>query len=158
MNITVSTIISSVKRHLAAIGKRLNKDGRGTFSDITLSSAEDTPLLTQYVNSSAQNIEAALKMFISASTYGSTISMTIANTRGDDDFETRTKDMAESYITMNTIGEYLSMTHPDLARKYQEDATQRMDALVGYVFYKKPVTASAYSYSQVTGGIVEEQE
>ena len=99
------------------------------FSDITLSSAEDTQILTQYINASAQDIESVLKQFITASTYGATISMTITNTRGDSDFETRVKDLAESYVTLNSVGEYLAMVHPDLAQKYQRDALQRIEAL-----------------------------
>lgn len=110
------------------------------FSDITLSSAEDTQILTQYINASAQDIEAALKQFITASTYSTNISMTIANTRGDSDFEARTQALAESYVTLNSVGEYLSMVHPDIAQKYHADARQRMEMLIAYVFYKKPPT------------------
>ena len=113
------------------------------FSDITLSSAEETQILTQYINASAQNVEAVLKQFITASTYGATISLTITNTRGDSDFETRTQDLAESYITLNSTGEYLSMVHPDIAQKYQRDAKQKIEDLVSYVFYKKTPTATA---------------
>lgn len=142
MTFTVSNLISAIKRHLSIIGKRLyNKEGKNMFSDITLSSAEDTQILTQYINASAQDIESVLKQFITDSTYGATISMTITNTRGDLDFEARTKDLAESYITLNSVGEYLSMVHPDIAQKYQRDAQQRMESLISYVFYKKPPTA-----------------
>ena len=152
MTITISSIISAIKRHLAIIGKRLyTKDGKNLFSDITLSSAEDTNILTQYINSSAQDVEAVLKQFITDSTYGPTISMTITNTRGDDDFQTRVQDMIESYVRLNTIGEYLSMVHPDLAQKYHADAQQRIEALMMYVIYKKPPTASGASYDDING-------
>ena len=139
MTITISNLISAIKRHLSIIGKRLyNKDGKNMFSDITLSSAEDTQILTQYINASAQDIEAALKQLITSTVYdGSAIVMNITNTRGDSDFSTRVQNMAESYITLNTAGEYLSMVHPDIAQKYQRDAQQRMESLVAYVFYKK---------------------
>jgi hypothetical protein len=141
MTLTVSTIISAIKRHLSIIGKRLyNKDGKNMFSDITLSSAEDTQILTQYIHAAAQDVEAVLKQLITASTYGETISMTIQNTRGDSDFETRTKDFVESYVTLTAVGEYLSMMHPDIAQKYQRDAQQRLEMLIAYVFYKKPPT------------------
>lgn len=145
MTITVSSIISAIKRHLAIIGKRLyTKDGKNLFSDITLSSAEDTNILTQYINASAQDVEAALKQFITKSTYGATISMTITNTRGDSDFDARAQALTESYVTLNSIGEYLAMAHPDLAQKYHADARQRMESLMMYVIYKKaPEAASA---------------
>lgn len=141
MTLTIATLISAIKRHLSIIGKRLyNKDGKNMFSDITLSSAEDTQILTQYINASAQDIEAVLKQFITASTYGTTIDMTITNTRGDSDFGTRVQSLSESYVTLNSVGEYLSMVHPDLAQKYQRDAQQRLEMLIAYVFYKKPPT------------------
>lgn len=154
MTFTVLTLISAIKRHLSIIGKRLySKDGKNMFSDITLSSAEDTKILTQYINASAQDIEAVLKQFITGSDYGNTITITIQNTRGDSDFEARTKDLAESYITLNSVGEYLSMLHPDLAQKYQRDAQQRMQSLVAYVFYKNAPTSSGSSYNSINGAI-----
>ena len=125
MTINFAEIRTLVKRQLSLIGKRFNtKEGKNLFSDITLSSAEVT-LLNQYVTSSAQDIEAVLKQFITASTYGATIDMTITNTRGDSDFGTRVQSLAESYVTLNSVGEYLSMVHPDIAQKYQRDAQQR---------------------------------
>ena len=146
MTLTITTIIAAIKRHLSIIGKRLySKEGKNMFSDITLSSAEDTQILTQYINASAQDIEAALKQFITASTYSTTISMTIRNTRGDSDFEARTQALAESYVTLNSVGEYLSMVHPDIAQKYYRDAQQRMESLIAYVFYKKPPTIYHFS-------------
>ena len=144
MNFSVNTVISAIKRHLSVIGKRLyTKEGKNLFSDVTLSSAEDTQILTQYINASAQDIEAALKQFVTSSTYSATISITIQNTRGDSDFESRTQALAESYITLNSTGEYLSMVHPDIAKKYQLDAIQRMQSLVAYVFYKNPPAVSS---------------
>ena len=143
MDFTIATIVSAAKRHLSIIGKRLyEKDGKNMFADITLSSVED-PILTQYINASAQDVEAFLKQLVTASTYSSTtITITIANTRGDSDFATRTQALAESFITLNTVGEYLSMVHPDISQKYLADARKRMEALVSYVFYKKPPTAT----------------
>lgn len=145
MTITVATVISAIKRHLSIIGKRLySKEGKNMFSDITLSSAEDTQILTQYITAAAQDVEAVLKQFITATVVtgspATTISMTITNTRGDSDFETRVKDLSESYITLNAVGEYLSMLHPDLAQKYYRDAKQRIEMLVSYVYHKNPPT------------------
>jgi hypothetical protein len=152
ITITVSNVISAIKRHLAIIGKRLySKEGKNLFSDITLSSAEDTNILTQYINTSAQDVEAALKQFVTSSTYGATISMTITNTRGDTDFQTRVQDLIESYVRLNSIGEYLSMVHPDLAQKYYADARQRMESLMMYVIYKKAPTPSQSSYNDING-------
>lgn len=144
ITLTITDIISKVKRHLSIIGKRLySKEGKNLFSDVTLSTAEDKEILTQYINASAQNIEAMLKQFVTQSSYtAASITITIANKRGDADFEARTKDLSESFVVLNTVYEYLSMVHPDIAQKYQRDALQRMESLVTYVFYKKPFEES----------------
>jgi len=153
MTFTITTLISAIKRHLSTIGKRLySKDGKNMFSDITLSSAEDTQILTQYINASVQDIESVLKQFITSSVYGNTIAITIQNTRGDEDFEIRTQAMAESYITLNSVGEYLSMLYPDLAQKYHRDAQQRMQSLVAYVYSKKSPVAST-AFTDPTGSV-----
>ena len=114
------------------------------FSDITLSSAEEKDILYQYITSSTQDVESALHQFISSASYttgdSAAITMEIANTRGETDFDTRSKDMIQSYIVLNSVGEYLSMVHPDIAQKYQRDAQQRLESLIAYVFYKKPPT------------------
>ena len=144
MTLTIQDIIKDIKRHLSIIGKRMyNNGGKNMFSDITLSSAEDTNILTQYINISAQDIEAMLKQFITSSSYSDTeIKINISNTRGDFDFEYRTKYLSLSFITLNSLGEYLSMVHPELAQKYLSDARQRMESLIGYVFYKQPPETS----------------
>ena len=144
MTLTIATLISAIKRHLSIIGKRLySKDGKNQFSDITLSSAEDTQILTQYIESSYNDVEALLNQFIfpsNSTPESGKINFDITNTRGDSDFETRSKDMIEAYIVLNSVGEYLSMMHPDIAQKYHADARQRMEMLIAYVFYKKPPT------------------
>ena len=140
MTITIADIKNEIKRHLSVIGKRLyTKDGKNMFSDITVSSAEE-PILVQYITTSAHDIEAALKQLITSATYSgnTTITIEIQNTRGDIDFGVRVKDLSEGYITLNAVGEYLSMTHPDLAQMYRQDAQKRMSSLIEYVYYKKP--------------------
>lgn len=144
ITLTIATLISAIKRHLSIIGKRLySKDGKNQFSDITLSSAEDTQILTQYIESSYNDVEALLNQFIfpgNSTPESGKIKFDITNTRGDSNFETRSKDMIEAYIVLNSVGEYLSMMHPDIAQKYQRDARQKVEALIGYVFHKNPPT------------------
>lgn len=159
MILTIANVISDIKRHLSIIGKRLyTKEGKNLFSDITLSSAEETNILKQYINISAQEIEAMLKQFITSSTYtDDDITVTVANTRGDDDFEQRTQALSESFVTLNTIGEYLSMLHPELAQKYMSDARRKMESLITYVFYKEPPVkqASGISFTDPKGSVTQ---
>lgn len=164
MTLSTTSIMSAIKRHLSIIGKRLyTKEGKNMFSDITLSSAEDVQILKQYISASAQDVEAILKQFITSATYSdSSITIVIQNTRGDEDFEARTQDLVTSYVTLNSVGEYLSMAHPDIAEKYHNDARQRISALLEYVIYKEPPTApthtsggtaTPYSYADITGQV-----
>ena len=154
MTIDINAHISAIKKHLSIIGKRLyGKDGKNLFSDITLSSAEERNILSQYILSSYQDIEGVLKQFITASTENNgVITANITNTRGDTDFDNRVQRLAETYIIYNSVAEYLAMLHPELAQKYQRDAQQRIEMLVAYVFYKKPYesTTDFGAYKAVT--------
>ena len=156
MTLTVPDLISDIKRHLSIIGKRLyTKEGKNLFADITLSSAEDTDILTQYITSSAQNVEAVCRQLITAFTFTpassttnngvttttpATISITFQNTRGSADFDSRMQAHVKSYIVLNTVGEYLSMVHPELSDKYYRDARTSMDAIITMAFQKNPPT------------------
>lgn len=144
MTITFSEIRTYIKRQLALIGKRYNtKEGKNLFSDVTLSSAEEDTL-NIFIKSSVENIEAMLKQVITSSTYNTgSASITITNTRGDTDFATRAESLSKDYVMYNCIAEYLSTTHPDIAQTFLGSATQAMQALVSYVFYKKPPTSTA---------------
>lgn len=157
MTLTISELIAAVKRHLSIIGKRLyTKEGKNLFADITLSSAEDKQILTQYITASVEDVEAVLKQFITECTQtDGSFSITIENTRGDSDFETRTQKMVESYAVLNTTGEYLSMVYPELAEKYYRDAKQRLEGLIGYVYYKKPPVepSQTLSFTDAVGGV-----
>ena len=145
---------SSIKRHLSIIGKRLySKEGKNMFSDITLSSAEEGEILSQYIKTSAHDIESVLKQLITQSTVASDITISIENKRGDADFEIRVTDMIAMYIVLNTVGEYLSMAHPELAQKYQRDAQQRLQSLVLYVYSKKSSITST-DFTDPTGTVI----
>jgi len=143
MTITFTTIKQAIKRHLSIIGKRLyDKEGKNLFSNITVSSAED-PIFEQYIAAGAQNVEALLRQLLTSySITASSITMTLTNTRGMADFDTRSGDMITTYITLFSVGEYLGMAHPELAAKYQTDATNAMQSLLAYAFHKEPPTAA----------------
>lgn len=152
MTISFNTLKSLVKRHLSVIGKRLyDKEGKNLFSNITTSSAED-PIFDQYLAAAVQAVETVLHQFITSWTDNTTsVTMTLVNTRGDSDFEARTQKFIESYMVLFTVGEYLAMTHPDIAQKYRIDVEGTMQSLVQYVFYKKPPTKSASGYADING-------
>lgn len=140
MTITFQTIKSAVKRHLSIIGKRMyTKDGKNIFSQITVSSAED-PIFDQYITAAAQNVEALLRQLITgfAPAGSGTIGITLTNTRGTADFDSRCQEFVTTYITLFTVGEYLAMTHPELAEKYYRDANNAIQSLMAYAYHKDP--------------------
>lgn len=156
MALSTQVLIAAVKRHLSTIGKRArDKEGKNIFSDITLSSAEDSQLLAQYIRASVHDIEAMLKPLVTSTTEqsGGVFTITVVNNRGDIDFNSRVEDMETSYIVLNVAASYLSMLHPDYAEKYHNDAQQAMADLIKYAFHKDAPSASSSSYSNVTGSI-----
>ena len=153
MTITISTVVSNIKRHLSIIGKRLHgRDGKNMFSDITVSSAEE-PIFQQYVMAAAQNVEALLRQLITSySQTADSITIEMENSRGSTQFDGRCSELITSYMTFFSVGEYLAMTHPDLAAKYQKAADNTIQSLTAYAFSKKPPVDNA-SFTNPTGTI-----
>lgn len=154
MTITYNTLVQSVKRHLSVIGKRLyDKQGNNMFSNITASTAED-PIFTQYLAAGVQTVESAFREFISSWTdNGTSVTFTLTNTRSDTGFDGRAQKLIETYLVLFCVGEFIAMTHPDYAQKYQADANGAMLSLNNFIFYKKPPVQSASSYSDITGSV-----
>lgn len=144
MTLSFSTLKLAVKRHLSVIGKRTySKDGQNQFSQITVSTAED-PIFEQYLAAAAQQVEALLRQLVSTFSLTSTgFTLTLHNTRGTADFEARSEELVTTFCVLYTVGEYLAMTRPDMAQKYQSDATGAMQSLLSYAFYKEPPTSAA---------------
>lgn len=139
MTLSFTTLKSAIKRHLSIIGKRLHdKDGQNIFSQITVSSAED-PIFDQYISAAAQNVEAMLRQLVTDySTTTTSVTMELTNTRGTDDFDTRCQEFITTYITLFSVGEYLAMTHQELAEKYRVDAANAIQSLMAYAYHKNP--------------------
>ena len=154
MTFSFESLLTAVKQNLSVIGKRMyTKDGKNLFSDITTSTAED-PIFNQYFFTASQNIEAMLSEFIDSYSFGSeSLTITFKNRRGIPDFDARCGDMIGSYISLYATGEYLAMTHPDLAKKYQDDSVSTFQSLTVYAFTKKEPTTATTGYSDITGTV-----
>lgn len=148
--ITLTGIDSDIKRHLSIIGKRLyDKEGKNLFSNITVSSNEDT-IFTQYISAAAQNIAAALAHFV---TSASNTSITVTGSRWNTNLTTALQEAGKSYAVLFTVGEYLAMSHPELADKYYRDAQTMLNTLVSIAYNKVAPTSSSSTYADVTGQI-----
>lgn len=154
MTLSFTTLKNDLQRHLSVIGKRQHtKDGVNMFTAVTVSS-EERPIFDQYIRGAAQTVEAMIRPLLTAYSVSSTeITMTLTNTRGTSDFDDRCKDMVTSFIIAYVLNEYLGMNYPDLARKYDAEASNHMQSLLLYAFHKDAPTASSASYADVTGTI-----
>lgn len=138
--ITLTGIDGDIQRHLSIIGKRLyDKDGKNLFSNITVSTAEPS-IFTQYIAAAAQNIAGALSPFVTS--YDDT-SITLTGSRFNTELEKALQNAGKSYATLFTVGEYLAMTHPELAEKYYRDALGMMNTIVAVAYKKKSPAVSA---------------
>lgn len=143
--ISLSSVPAQIKRHLSIIGKRLyTKDGKNLFSNITLSTAEQpesgTGILDHYISAAAQNIAGALAQFVTS--YSNT-SITVNDARWDAQVATALQNACQSYALLFSVGEYLAMTHPELAEKYHRDAQSMMNTIITTAYHKDPPSATA---------------
>lgn len=158
ITITYSSVIEAIKRHLSYMGKRsTDQRGNNMFSDVTLSSLEQ-PLLHQYIDAAIQNVIAVATPFIHQYTHTQTQhEFVVENTRwgtsSGDLFDGAFVDGVTTYCVLYTVGEYLGMAHGDYAKKYYDDAAQRLDALQRLLYFKAPQTCSD-SYETVNGEIL----
>lgn len=157
MDIHYSDIKSKVRWHLSNIGKRIySKDGKNMFSNITVSSVEET-LFDQYIEEAAQNVEAIARQMVTQFNLipktqhtEAMITITLVNTRASEDFDTRAKELITTYITMYTLQEYLSMSHPELAAKYQKTSTDALQSIMMYVYHKEPPAQASTNPLSIT--------
>lgn len=152
MIISFNTLKSDIQRHLSVIGKRqYSKDGQNMFSNITVSS-EEKAIFDQYIKSGAQTIEAMLRPLVTSfSTSSTDITLILTNTRGSQDFDSRCKEMATSFLIAYVLNEFLGMNYPDLAKKYSDEASTNMQSLILYAFQKNEPSHSSASYNDING-------
>ena len=133
--IDISNIEGDIKRHLSVIGKRLyDKEGKNLFSNITVSSAEPS-IFTQYISAAAQNISGALAQFVTSYT---DTTINVDGTRWNTALVNSVTNAAKSYAVFFSVGEYLAMTHPELAEKYYRDANGMMQTIMTLAYHKNP--------------------
>ena len=140
--ISLTGISGDIKRHLSIIGKRLyDKEGKNLFSNITVSTAEQPStgggIFDQYIAAAAQNIAGALAQFVTS--YSDT-SITVEGTRWNAQLTASVQNAAKSYAILFAVGEYLAMTHPELAEKYYRDAQGMMNTIITTTYHKNPPT------------------
>ena len=140
VTIVTSPIMTDIKQHLAVIGKRAqDKEGNNIFSNITMSTAEES-IISQYVEAAAQDIAAVASQFVgTCTTQTGEITMTVEHPRWDN-ISNAFVQAVKTYCILYSVGEYLAMTHTDLAKKYYDDAQQRIATITSLLYHKSPAS------------------
>lgn len=151
-----SHVKDAVKKHLSIIGKRQkNQDGSTAFAGVTLSSAEEE-LIKQYVSAAVETFVGEMAQLVTYYDNGDFLTFMIENTRwaGSENgitvpFEGNLMGYVIAYVAYNVMG----MNYPDLAKKYESDMTNHLNAAIKLVFAKTKPTSSGKRLSEMVGGM-----
>lgn len=145
-----STVKERVKIHLSVIGKRLNqKQVDKNYQNVTLTTNEDT-LLSDYISGAFAYLAGQFPDYLSVYNMNDTNNgIQFDFTRFNDAQNSAFEAAIKSYVLSYTIGAYLSMVYPDLAKKYQQEAASYLLSARNIVWTKDApsTTTDAKSYS-----------
>lgn len=151
INISNSIIDAAVKRQLASIGKRaVTEDGKKAFSEITLSSIEES-LLHDYYAEAVLLLNTESQYFVKASSSPSDIGNTTGSAIGSVELEfpsNHNNAMNETiklafltFLVAYAIYAWLSVSYPKLVERFRASMQDKMNALLQLIWHKAPPTA-----------------
>lgn len=149
--IDFANIKNDIKRHLSVIGKRKNSEGKVAFSDITASTAEE-PIFDKYISEAIENIAGMLGIFVVGYT---DTSISLNAERWNPSLVTALDKASKTYVALYAVYEFLNMSHPDIAKKYQDELLLKASNIIALAFHKQEPTASSASYGDIRGGFFE---
>jgi hypothetical protein len=134
------------------MGKReRDKQGKNIFASITLGSPEED-IIDVYLQSGANSILSALsQLLFSYSVNATTAEATFKYTRSSHVVSGVQKGIS-SYCVYFTVGEYLAMDFPELAKKYYDLAERTRRDVIMLAFSKLPPNSSGVDYDYDSGG------
>lgn len=150
--ISLANLQQEIRQHLSVIGKRLyDKQGKNLFSNITASSAEGD-VFDDYIAAAAQNLAGSLAQFVTAYT---DTELTVSGLRWTTALTASVEKAARSYALLFSCGEFLAMTHPELAEKYYRDAQSMMATVVSTAFYKSPPQVASSNPNSISTTVTQ---
>lgn len=149
--IDFANIKNDIKRHLSVIGKRKNSEGKVAFSDITASTAEE-PIFDKYISEAIENIAGMLGIFVVGYT---DTSISLNAERWNPSLVTALDKASKTYVALYAVYEFLNMSHPDIAKKYQDELLLKASNIIALAFHKQEPTTSTASYGDIRGGFFE---
>ena len=153
ISIHLRTIASSVKQHLAVIGKHhRTPSGETVFTSVTLSEIEST-LLPSFVKTAAQVLLAELSPILASYTLNDLgyLTFTTSNARWGDVVPEVFVSTVRSYLVASSVQSALNLSLPDIAPKYAADTQSLLGSLIRMAFTKTPPGASASTLTGCTG-------
>ncbi len=155
-----SRVKNEVNKHFAFIGKRLqDKNGEIMFSKVTLSS-EEKNIMQQYVNSAAETFVAELAPLVTYYNSGDFLVFEINNSRwadSEDGVSAPFEGNFLSYTVAYVANAILGMTYPDLAKKYDSDMANHLNAAIKLVYIKNPPAESERTLASMDGSMYDDE-
>ena len=145
-----SHVKNAVKKHLSIMGKRQkNPEGNTAFAGITLSSAEEY-VMKQYINAAVETFAGEMAQLVTYYDSGDFLTFKISNSRWAGTETSVTVPFEGNligYVVAYVENAVLGMNYPDLAKKYESDMTNHLNAAIKLVFVKTEPENSGGGYN-----------
>ena len=145
-----SHVKNAVKKHLSIMGKRQkNPEGNTAFAGITLSSAEDDVMM-QYINAAVETFVGEMAQLVTYYDSGDFLTFKISNSRwagAETSVTVPFEGNLIGYVVAYVANAVLGMNYPDLAKKYESDMTNHLNAAIKLVFVKTEPESSGGGYN-----------
>ena len=145
-----SHVKNAVKKHLSIMGKRQkNPEGNTAFAGITLSSAEED-VMKQYINAAVETFVGEMAQLVTYYDSGDFLTFKISNSRWAGTETSVTVPFEGNligYVVAYVANAVLGMNYPDLAKKYESDMTNHLNAAIKLVFVKTEPANSGGVYN-----------
>lgn len=165
VNILWSDVVDGVRRQLSLLGKRTsNREGATQFPKVSITTAEE-PALHDLAEEGLIRLLGnlnALWQGLTSVTGGVTFRVTNLRwpTIPGNDFISVLEPMLRSYLVSYVLGMYLLDVDSGVSTRWREDAEQRRQSVVSFLFSKEAVDLPgtyAERYSEVSGEVTDAQ-
>lgn len=150
-----NNVENAVKKHLSIIGKRQKDNNGGLFAGVTLSTEEEK-VMKHYINAAAETFAGEMSPLITYYNSGDFLIFTLTNSRWANGTDGRTVPFEGNfmgYVVAYVANAILGMNYPELAKKYESDMTNHLNAAIKLIYIKKEPSVSKNTLADMTGEI-----
>ena len=155
ITVNYSDLKSEVRRSLSIIGKRADdKQGNILFTNVTLSTAEED-ILKSYLKEAMESFASSFPDLATCymdNNFNVNIVLTRyrAKTGLTDAIASNFKSYASAYVTYQVT----SVTAPDMANKYAESMTEKLNNAIKLIYAVEPPTHSGKTLLDMNGEVI----